>query len=336
MPRGFKAPEWLNAEIQECYPICEGNIKKIQAAIKEKRGIEIAYMTISDRLKRLGLERPMDKWKQAKPSPAQEIPMSDEPVTVLAGQMSIEDANTPPPEPVSPIGDIAHVPEITGPLSPAEAKSLEHYEQVIAQGIKTFVEVGQALYAIREQRLYRQDYGTFEDYLRQRWDLSRPHAYRMIDAAKVMENLSPIGDIVPVNEAQARPLASLPPAQQSEAWKEAIETAPPTGITAKHVQTTVKRVKERTTPQTQKTPEPQTRRPARQEVQEGLIWGLREIADDDAWDMLEWIWDMLNDKAEQYESLRGMLVRVHRRFPEEHRPGRMLTGENGISQTSEV
>ena len=56
MPK--KAPEWLNADIQEFYPICQGNIRAIQRAIQEKRGVEIAYMTISDRMDQLGLERP--------------------------------------------------------------------------------------------------------------------------------------------------------------------------------------------------------------------------------------------------------------------------------------
>jgi hypothetical protein len=46
-----------------------------------------------------------------------------------------------------------------------------------------------------------------------------------------------------VNESQARPLTSLAPAQQVEVWREVVETAPPSGITAKHVKETVKRAK---------------------------------------------------------------------------------------------
>lgn len=45
-----KPPEWLSADIQACYAICQGNIRAIQGAIREKRGIEIAYMTISNRM----------------------------------------------------------------------------------------------------------------------------------------------------------------------------------------------------------------------------------------------------------------------------------------------
>jgi transposase-like protein len=89
MPK--KAPEWLNPDIQEFYPTCQGNIRAIQRAILDKRGVEIAYMTITDRMKQLGLERPRDKKKAPK-----ETPMSIDaaPVEVLPGQMRIEDADT--------------------------------------------------------------------------------------------------------------------------------------------------------------------------------------------------------------------------------------------------
>jgi hypothetical protein len=178
-------------------------------------------------------------------TPTEETMTDEMPVEVLDEHMNIDDADTAPTDAVSvsPIGDIVAVSEASEPLSPDEAQTLDHYEQIIAQGMQTFVEVGHALLAIRDQHLYRQSYQTFEEYLRQRWDLSRPHAYRMIDAAVVVENLSPIGDMVPVNESQARPLTRLPPEQQAEVWREVVETAPPSGITAKHVQETVKRVK---------------------------------------------------------------------------------------------
>jgi hypothetical protein len=137
----------------------------------------------------------------------------------------------------------------------------------------------------------------------------------------------------------------LPPEQQREVWREAVETAPASGVTAKHVQATVRRVKEHTSGKKVDTPkpkEPEPRRPARQEVQEGLIWGLREVDDEDAWEMLEWLWDGLNDLAPKYHSLRGMLDRVQRRFPEEHRSlmdlpqAKHQTREDGTTLFSEA
>ena len=63
---------------------------------------------------------------------------------------------------------------------------------------------------------------TFEEYCKERWGMNRAHAYRLIDAAEVVNNLSPIGDI-PVNESQARPLTQLNdnPALQREACQRA-------------------------------------------------------------------------------------------------------------------
>ena len=49
---------------------------------------------------------------------------------------------------------------------------------------------GLALMEIRDGRLYRAEFGTFEEYCNQRWGWERAHAYRLIDAAQVVENVS--------------------------------------------------------------------------------------------------------------------------------------------------
>jgi hypothetical protein len=229
-----KAPEWLSADIQEFYPACQGNIKAIQRAIRGKRGVEIAYMTITDRMKRLGLERPRDKQKASKDTSALRASEPSEPETAhtaVDGAMSaianIDPVNT---------GDI-------DTLSPDETETLQYCEHVIAEGIQTFVDVGRALLVIRDQRLYRQSHATFEVYCRERWELSRTYAYQLVEASQVVDHVSAVSDVVPANEAQARPLASLPPERQVKVWQEAVETAPPSGITAAHVKRTVARVK---------------------------------------------------------------------------------------------
>ena len=101
-------------------------------------------------------------------------------------------------------------------------RSLDELETIIERGIATFVEVGMALAEIRDRRLYvQQGYDTFEAYCHERWNLSRPHAYRLIDASHVASvvssnssEMSPIGDkpgniLDMPNEAQARELARL-------------------------------------------------------------------------------------------------------------------------------
>ena len=77
--------------------------------------------------------------------------------------------------------------------------------------------MGCALAKIRDSRLYRETHETFESYCRDRWDMGKAYAYRLIDSAQVQEVLSPMGDITPTNERQVRPLTKLTPEQQQEA-----------------------------------------------------------------------------------------------------------------------
>lgn len=126
-----------------------------------------------------------------------------------------------------------------GALDQAEAAELVHCETVIDEGMKTFVEVGTALLTVREKRLYRAEHRTFEEYCRERWGMNRDYANKMISAAKVVGNLDTIVSTIPATESQARPLTSLPPEQQQEAWAKAVETAPGGKVTAAHVKSVV-------------------------------------------------------------------------------------------------
>src|SRR5262245_43866722 len=103
-------------------------------------------------------------------------------------------------------------------LERADAARLAELEAVVERGLATFVDVGQALIEIRESRLYREQHDTFEKYLHFRWGMSRSSGYRFIDAARVAELVSPIGDIE--NEAHARELVPLlrEPEQLRETW----------------------------------------------------------------------------------------------------------------------
>jgi hypothetical protein len=110
---------------------------------------------------------------------------------------------------------------MTTALTPTDRTTLAACEATIARGLQTFTEVGHALARIKTEKLYRADYDSFEAYCKARWGFARAHAYRLIDAAKVVENVSPIGDIP--KESQARELARLPADQQQDAWQEVIE-----------------------------------------------------------------------------------------------------------------
>jgi hypothetical protein len=60
------------------------------------------------------------------------------------------------------------------PLTSDEAERLLECETVIEKGFQTFIEVGIVLLEIRDKRLYRQSYETFEDYCRGRGTRAKP------------------------------------------------------------------------------------------------------------------------------------------------------------------
>ena len=121
-------------------------------------------------------------------------------------------------------GLVSDVEEILAAAAGAEqrANRLRELEEVIDRGLETFVEVGRALQGIRDAQLYRATHTSFAEYVKERFGISRPHAYRLIDAAEVKVALSPIGDIR--NEAQARELVPLwrkDPAEAEQLWRDA-------------------------------------------------------------------------------------------------------------------
>lgn len=110
-------------------------------------------------------------------------------------------------------------------LTVPEQDELTRCETVIERGLANFMEVGQALLVVRDKKLYRLSHKTFAEYCSDRWQLGKTHAYRAMVAAEVTRDLSPIGDILPANEAQARPLAPLAPEERNQAWERAVEIA---------------------------------------------------------------------------------------------------------------
>jgi hypothetical protein len=85
--------------------------------------------------------------------------------------------------------------------------------------------VGKALKQIRDNHFYRNlGFDSFESYVKDRWDFAKSHTYRLIDAAQVIDNLSPIGDILPVNEAQCRLLTPFESLDQRKIWREFLQS----------------------------------------------------------------------------------------------------------------
>jgi hypothetical protein len=82
-------------------------------------------------------------------------------------------------------------------------------EAVVEKGLETFYEVGTALMEIRATpRYYKTEFGTFENYCRSRWRMSRSYAHRLMESASVVDNLLPTGN-TPDSERQTREIASF-------------------------------------------------------------------------------------------------------------------------------
>ena len=83
---------------------------------------------------------------------------------------------------------------------------LNYLETIIENKQRNFYELGKALNEIKQTRLYRLSlYNNFGAYVKARWDMGRSQAYRVINAYQIVNNLSPIGGRLPVNESQVRP-----------------------------------------------------------------------------------------------------------------------------------
>src|SRR5438874_2503407 len=91
-------------------------------------------------------------------------------------------------------------------LTQTDGDDLRRFEEVITTRLQAFFELGAALMEIKAKRLYRAEFGTFEEYCRLKWNMSRIHAHRLLKATEVRNILLPIGNIqLPQNECQVRP-----------------------------------------------------------------------------------------------------------------------------------
>lgn len=122
-------------------------------------------------------------------------------------------------------------------LSMDEQQTLEHCEAVIGKNMLGVVEFGQALATIRDRKLYRADYETWEEYVAKRWEIKARTSYQYITAAQVFENVRSCAqnEILPANEFQLRQLSRLDGDHQIQAWLDAVKTAPDGNVTGRHI-----------------------------------------------------------------------------------------------------
>lgn len=109
-------------------------------------------------------------------------------------------------------------------LNPAALATLADCELRIERGLKSFIDVGEALSTIRDSRLYRRSHATFEDYCAERWNLKRQRAYELMNAAAVVSEFSDTEIPAPAKESHAAALAAVPEADRADVWRDVVES----------------------------------------------------------------------------------------------------------------
>lgn len=144
-------------------------------------------------------------------------------------------------------------PKVIDVLNVVERRSLEKLEEVIESGVASFLATGSAMKEIRDQRLYREGYKTFESYLKAKWGFDRSYAHRLIDASDVKRDLLPIGNKIPrakeiSTEGQLRELTDVPEDLLENVIEKASEIAGDAPLTAKVLKEAREQVLEPTEP----------------------------------------------------------------------------------------
>lgn len=133
-----------------------------------------------------------------------------------------------------------------------EKERLRELEAVIQKDVQAFYRVGEALAEISACGLFREDFETFEAYVKIVWGFQKRTAYQYIEAKMAIDHLRAVGAQnsdsapmahtgtnnaplahemrLPANERQARPLTRLKnPDDQVRAWVEVCREADETG-----------------------------------------------------------------------------------------------------------
>jgi hypothetical protein len=123
-------------------------------------------------------------------------------------------------------------PEASPALTTEERIRLHQLEKVVEKHLDGLLAAGKALDEIRSSRLYRQHFATFEQYVRERWALSRSRADELCRSNATAELLLTNGVTLPagISESALRPISALPATLQPVSWQ-LIEAASPAGVT---------------------------------------------------------------------------------------------------------
>jgi hypothetical protein len=171
----------------------------------------------------------------------------------------------------------------TIPLSTSERSRLSELEGIVQTNLESFLTAGRALCEIRNKRLFRQGFATFEDYCARRWGFSGSRGLDLARSVSVAEHLlsgaaaPETGDAplpIDLSSEVLRPLQKLEPPLQSAVWRLASRVGKPT----QHIVAKVVRVVEHAIHEGNGTAHPKTRTPPASEKKIFLA-GLHRLAE---------------------------------------------------------
>ena len=119
------------------------------------------------------------------------------------------------------------------PISLTESKQLQQLEIIIEANQHAFIQVAEALQHIRDNRLYRSDYASFEAYCKGKWGFSKTYANNLIQGSNAVKSLPKDLTTIVVNESTARALAAVPAPQRAEVIQKAAESGKVTAASIK-------------------------------------------------------------------------------------------------------
>ena len=131
-----------------------------------------------------------------------------------------------------------------GRLTVSEKAERRKLEGVIQNWLDSYADVGRALTRIRDAKLYRDQWKTFEAYVEDQFGFSRPRAYQLIDAVKQVNRVETLSTIVDKNaeevlpnESAARALSKVDDEEIQEVLDVVVEDCQATGkpVTGKSI-----------------------------------------------------------------------------------------------------
>ena len=137
----------------------------------------------------------------------------------------------------------------TDSFNEKDVKDLKNLERKIKSNLKKYYSLGETLNIVKVRKLqtvkgYNPDDKGFEQYLRDRFDISKVYCYKMIQAYQVCITLQDYGySDMPMSESQCRPLALLlsEPEKLVQVWEQV--TSSKERITAKKIKTLVDEIR---------------------------------------------------------------------------------------------